>query len=133
MCNQSDDGDGDDGALQIDDEQILQRDGDLAAHDDTANLGHVDQLGHAGGGDHEAGQLALDGAGDDAGQEHIGKAHDDGLAGQSGLGDLEQVVQGDEGQAQQAENRGVLGNDQSQSAQSQDYGQSAEPHFGHVL
>ena len=69
-----------------------QGDGDLAAHDDAADLGHIDQLGHAGGGHHEAGHVAFDTACDDAGQEHVGKAHDHRLAGQLCLRQAQQLV-----------------------------------------
>ena len=84
---------GDDGSLQEDDKQLGEGNGDLTAHDDAADLGHVDQLGHTGGGNHEPGELALDGACDDAGQEHICKANDNGLACQFCFGDLQQLKQ----------------------------------------
>ena len=81
MCKNCDNRQCYDGSFQEDDEQIFQGDGDLTAHDDTADLGHIDELSNAGGGNHKAGELTFDGTGNDTGQEHIGKAHDDGLAG----------------------------------------------------
>ena len=49
MCKESNDRQGHNGTLKEDQKQILQRHRDLAAHDDAADLRHIDQLGHTGG------------------------------------------------------------------------------------
>ena len=85
-CN---DGQGYDGSFQKDQEEILQRNGNLAAHDDTADFGHIDQLCYAGCRNHKSCDLAFDGGCDHAGQEHIRKADDDRLAGQFCFGNLQ--------------------------------------------
>ena len=133
MGEQSDHRKGYNGTLEEDHEEIFQRNGDLAAHDNAADLRHIDQLRHAGGGNHKAGELALNGAGDDAGKEHIRKTNDDRLAGKGRFRNLQQIVNGDEGQTQNAENRGVLRNDQGDGTHSEDHRKCAEPHLADIF
>ena len=90
----------DNGSFYIDDEQIRERNRDLAAHNDASDLGHIDQLGHAGSSHHKAGNIAFDGACNHTGKEHIRKADDDGLAGQLSLRQLQQLIKGNEGDTQ---------------------------------
>ena len=133
MSEECDDRQGNNGALQEDDEQILQRDGDLAAHDDAADLGHINQLCDTGCGHHKAGQFALCGAGNNAGKEHISKADDNSLAGQFCFGDLEEMIQRDKGEAEKLKERGVFSNDQSDCTHSQNDGQGTKPHLTYVF
>ena len=59
MGNDCDDRQCNNGSLQEDDEQILQRDRDLTSHNDAADFGHIDQLCHAGCCHDEAGKLTF--------------------------------------------------------------------------
>ena len=89
MSKNSDDWQCYDGSFNKDNKEIFQRNRDLAAHDDTADFGHIDQLCYAGCCNHKSCDLAFDGGCDDAGQEHIRKADDDRLAGQLCFGNLQ--------------------------------------------
>ena len=75
MGKEGDDRERNDGSFQKDNEQILQRKRNFAAHDNAADFGHIDQLRHTGGGNNKAGQFAFDGTCDHAGEEHICKSH----------------------------------------------------------
>ena len=133
MCKQRNDRQSHDGSLQEDQEQIRKGYGDFAAHDNAADFRHIDQLGDAGSGHNEPGDFALDGACNNAGQEHVGKANHNSLTGKLCFRQLQQLVDWNEGHAEKFENRCEFRNDQSDGAHCQNDRQCSKPHFKNIF